>query len=391
MAAGFGLETDTAADGIEALRRIEQAEAADRPYALVLLDWKMPGIDGIECLRLLAERERTRHPMPLVLMLTAFSRDEVQQRLSELRLQVGATLTKPVTPSTLHDACTSALGHASLRTTRSARREETFADVRSQLDGTHILLVEDNPLNRELALDLLRKAGIAVTVASNGQEALEQLSRARFDGVLMDCQMPVLDGYATTRALRARPELRDLPVIAMTANAMVGDREKVLEAGMNDHIAKPIDFAHMFTTLARWVRRPPPPAAPAAGPAPLPRLPGLDTAAGLDNVVGDEALYRRMLAMFLSREAAFDERFRAAWNAGDVDAATRAAHDLKNEAGTLGMAALSRAAAALELACRERRAPAAVEALARDVSACLAPLIAGLRAAALQPSPAQAR
>ena len=120
-----------------------------------------------------------------------------------------------------------------------------------------MLLVEDNAFNRELAVDLLGKAGIAVTIAVNGEEALDWLGRAQFDAVLMDCQMPVLDGYAATRALRQHPELRKLPVIAMTANAMAGDREKAIEAGMNDHIAKPINVEQMFATLARWLPRAP--------------------------------------------------------------------------------------------------------------------------------------
>jgi CheY-like chemotaxis protein len=124
----------------------------------------------------------------------------------------------------------------------------------TRLAGVRILLVEDNAINRELALDVLSRAGVVVSIACDGQQALDMLGRQRFDAVLMDCQMPVMDGYAATRALRQRPQLRDLPVIAMTANAMVGDRDKVLAAGMNDHIAKPIKLDEMFATLARWVR-----------------------------------------------------------------------------------------------------------------------------------------
>jgi len=253
MAAALGLAVDTAADGRDALQRVDLADAGDRPYGLVLLDWKMPGIDGVECMRLLSQRDHRRHPAPVVLMLTAFSRDEVQQRLANRRLQVGALLTKPITPSTLFDACSSALGLAVHRPTRTEQREEAMLDHQARLRGVRLLLVEDNIINREVALDVLRRAGVVVSVAGDGQEALDMLGRQRFDGVLMDCQMPVMDGYAATRALREQPHLQDLPVIAMTANAMVGDREKVIAAGMNDHIAKPINFDEMFATLARWV------------------------------------------------------------------------------------------------------------------------------------------
>ncbi len=124
------------------------------------------------------------------------------------------------------------------------------------LKGARILLVEDNAINRELAVELLHRAGVTVTVAHDGREALDVLGREAFDGVLMDCQMPVMDGYAATRALRQRPGLQDLPVIAMTANAMVGDREKALEAGMNDHVAKPVRFDDLRAALLRWVRVP---------------------------------------------------------------------------------------------------------------------------------------
>jgi len=217
----------------------------------------------------------------------------------------------------------------------------------------HVLLVEDNAINRELAVDLLSRAGIVVRVASNGQEALDVLARERFDAVLMDCQMPVMDGFAATRALRRRPALQSLPVIAMTANAMVGDREAVLAAGMNDHIAKPIVVDAMFDTLARWVK---PTQAKAGGDAIAPAnillaLKGIDTRCGVANTGGNGVLYRRVLGMFRERETDFVQRFHAARAAGDADTAMRAAHDLKGVAGTLGMHALQDAAAVLERAC----------------------------------------
>jgi CheY-like chemotaxis protein len=131
-----------------------------------------------------------------------------------------------------------------------------FMENPSPLKGARILLVEDNRINREVAVELLSDEGIDVAVAGDGREALEILARERFDGVLMDCQMPVMDGFAATRALRERPELRELPVIAMTAGAMAGDRDKVLASGMNDYISKPIDVDEVLATLARWIARP---------------------------------------------------------------------------------------------------------------------------------------
>jgi len=391
MSAALGLQAHRAADGLDALRMIARADAGDQPYQLVLLDWKMPGIDGVECARLLSQREPRRHPTPTVLMLTAFSRDEVIQRLDEKKLSVGALLTKPVTPSTLFDACSMALGLAPRRHTRAVRREEAMHGHQASLAGARILLVEDNAFNRELALDALSRAGIIVSVAHDGQQALDALERQSFDAVLMDCQMPVLDGYAATRALRSRPQLQGLPVIAMTANAMVGDREKVLAAGMNDHIAKPIKFDDMFATLARWVHAAATPRSKSAEVANshanadlLAGLSGIDTRAGLAGMMGDHSLYRRLLCVFRDGQIDFEARFRAARAAGNVEEATRMAHDLKSMAAALGVYAIRDEAAALEEACRRQAAD--IDALGQNVARLLGPVLKGLQA--LGPKPA---
>jgi signal transduction histidine kinase/DNA-binding response OmpR family regulator len=382
MSRALGLRVDTAVGGEDALHRVEQADANDAPYQLLLLDWKMPGMDGVACAQALVARAALRHPAPFVLMATAFAHDEVRQRLAERHLQVGTILTKPVTSSALLDACTTALGRAPLAPTRSARREEALLDHRTALAGAHILLVEDNEINREVAVDLLGRAGVVVSVASDGQEALDLLARERFDAVLMDCQMPVMDGYAATRTLRQQPALRALPVIAMTANAMVGDREAVLAAGMNDHIAKPIVVDQMFATLARWVK---PTRSLAVGddrprPDTVPGLNSIDMRCGLANCGGNGVLYRRLLGLFREREADFAQRFHAACAAGDAQAATRTAHDLKGEAGTLGMLAVQEAAAALERACLEGARDADVCEMVHKVSTRLGEVIEELRA-----------
>jgi signal transduction histidine kinase/CheY-like chemotaxis protein len=249
----LGVRADSAADGQEAVEKVGAAGAQGRPYDIVLLDWKMPRMDGIDCAKRIGELCSTQPQAPTVMMLTAFSREEVLRELSEQQVQVAAMLTKPVTPSALFDACCQALGAAPAVTTRVQRRQGALEEHRSRLRGARLLLVEDNEINRELALELLAEEGISVAVAHDGRQALEMLERERFDAVLMDCQMPVMDGFAATRALRERPQWRELPVIAMTANAMVGDRQKALDAGMNDHIAKPINVAQMFSTLARWL------------------------------------------------------------------------------------------------------------------------------------------
>ncbi|HVK32693.1 MAG TPA: response regulator [Burkholderiaceae bacterium] len=255
MCAALGLRADSAADGTQALDQVEQARAGGTPYRFVLLDWKMTGMDGV--VSALAHASTPGDPPLTVLMVTALARDELQRHLDSQRVAVGALLAKPVTPSALADALATAAsvdarGHAP--SSPDAAPWASGLDPRARLRGAHVLLVEDNEVNAEIAVELLHGAGVTVTVAGDGQQALDRLEHERFDAVLMDCQMPVMDGYAATRALRRRPQCRTLPVIAMTANAMVGDRDAALAAGMDDHIAKPINIDEMYATLARWVR-----------------------------------------------------------------------------------------------------------------------------------------
>jgi signal transduction histidine kinase/DNA-binding response OmpR family regulator len=369
MARSFGLRPECVADGQAALQAIVEADRRDVPFEMLLLDWKMPRLDGIDCMLELT-RQNLRHPPPTVLMLTAFSRDEAARRLAAAQVNAAAMLTKPVTPSTLLDACLRALQLPGQQVRRSERRDEALNQHRASLVGARILLVEDNPINQELAGDLLGRAGVVLRTADNGQEALEWLEREPFDLVLMDCQMPVMDGYEATRALRQQPRWRELPVIAMTANAMVGDREKVLAAGMNDHIAKPIKVDDLFETLARWVRRAPGRPAPTAV---------LDIGAAIAALDGDEALYQRLVRMFVERESNFAVHFAAAHRAGDAAAAARLAHDLKGEAAMLGATALSEAAAAVERACSDHAAASDVNVLFEAVLAQLDPVMARLR------------
>jgi CheY-like chemotaxis protein len=261
----------------------------------------------------------------------------------------------------------------------------TAADAVARLAGVRVLLVEDNMINRELASVLLQRVGAEVAVAEDGRQALEMLERQRFDCVLMDCQMPVMDGYSTTRALRLQPALCDLPVIAMTANAMVGDRDKALAAGMNDHIPKPIDIEQMYATIARWLRPdavPGPWAArpPGAAAGTSDALPGIDTQAGLALMGGDPRLYRRLLRLFRDGFADFPSRVDAALSRGDRGEVRRLAHTLKGTAANLGATAVQRIATELEQACGDGTPAQAITGLSEALARELAPVIGGLAA-----------
>jgi signal transduction histidine kinase/DNA-binding response OmpR family regulator len=275
MCTDLKLRVDAVCDGAQAVRAVIDADAQERPYRLLLLDWKMPGMDGVECASALAATGLLRHPAPIILMMTAFSREAVERELAVQKVSVQALLNKPVTPSTLLDACTMAIGKAVVDAVPVNPGEESRLRGDGALEGARILLVEDNEFNREIAIEVLRRTGALITVAGNGQEALEAVAAQKFDAVLMDCQMPVMDGYAATRALRKMEHLRDLPVIALTANTMIGDREAALAAGMNDHIAKPIRIPDLFATLARWLPKAPDrPSGRQADPSPDGRVAG---------------------------------------------------------------------------------------------------------------------
>ncbi|MBF0255481.1 MAG: response regulator [Gammaproteobacteria bacterium] len=388
MAEQFGLQVELARDGAQALQLIEAARRRGQPFDLSLLDWQMPQMDGIELLRQI--RQRDLGPLPS-LLVTAYGREDALDAATAAELQPSAVLTKPVTPSSLLEAMGQALGQVvGPRSPGSAvKRKQSLEQARSRLAGARLLLVEDNLMNQELAQELLSQAGATLVLAQNGQEALDILQQDQaFDGVLMDCQMPVMDGYAATRAIRLQARFSKLPIIAMTANAMAGDKERVLAAGMNDHIAKPLNLNQMFATLSHWIR----PAHPApviaqdlaeADEAPdqpaLPELAGVDRQLGLAICGQSARLYRRMLLRFLHSEADFAQRFASALQGNDLSSAERAAHTLKGLAGNLGATALQQAAQALEAACRTGEIGQCQQMLA-PVQDQLAPLLQGLEA-----------
>jgi len=379
--ASFGFRVDQAAGGKPAITLIEQADGSD-PYELVLMDWKMPGIDGVAATRAIQNNSGLKS-VPTVIMVTAYGREEAQQSADDVNL--AGFLTKPITSSSLLDAIMAAMGREVIPEMRVAGRQEEAAKAKSKLRGAHLLLVEDNEINQELAMELLMSAGITFEVANDGQEALDLLEKSAFDGVLMDCQMPVMDGYTATREIRKKDQYKNLPVIAMTANVMSGDRDKALDAGMNDHIGKPVNVNEMFNTMAKWIT----PSEPQTGTPvqeavpesqetvePVTDLPGIDTAAGLAISQGSEKLYRKLLLRFTDSQRDFATIFRDALATDDPHEAERAAHTLKGVAGTIGAKGVQAAAQDLEMACNR-----AVEDKAELLNAVLGelePVIAGL-------------
>ncbi|RFO96619.1 diguanylate cyclase [Rhodoferax lacus] len=394
MAQSFGLVVDTVSGGPEALQRVASADLNEQPYDLVLMDWKMPGMDGFEAMRNLRAAGSSR--TPTVIMITSFGRDDAAARAQNLGVSVQTVLTKPVTPSGLLEAIGEALGKGTKVSVLKEARLEDHAISTDKLRGSRVLLVEDNDMNQELAQELLTNAGIEVVLARHGQEALDILDAdPHFDGVLMDCQMPVMDGYKATQEIRKNLAFHNLPIIAMTANAMAGDKEKVLEVGMWDHIAKPLNLGDMFATMAKWIS----PSADRGAPgnsvplAPAQSahsavggwlhdavLPGIDTRFGLTIALNKEALYRRLLIKFRDGQAHFETLFAQARAGADRTAAHRCAHTLAGTASTVGAKRLQEAARRLEQACGQQAPQEQVDAILQEVLHELTPVMDGLKA-----------
>jgi signal transduction histidine kinase/CheY-like chemotaxis protein len=384
MLESFSFEVSVAASGQEGLTELEKASES-HPFELVIMDWKMPGMDGIE-----ASQRVKNHTglskIPAIVMVTAYGREEVMQQAEQVGLE--GFLLKPVSPSMLFDATMQAFGEAVPEISRITQRKEQEAEALKHIQGARLLLVEDNEINQQVAKEILESAGLNVTLANNGQEGVNAVKENEYDAVLMDIQMPVMDGYTATRKIREwelkaqssklkatepkdknqgsalSPQSSELPIIAMTAHAMAGDEDKSLEAGMNGHVAKPIDPDQLFSTLQKWIKpsekraQVQQPEVPVEHPESdkavpeedeLPEsLPGFDLPAGLERLRGNKRLYRKLLIDFGTNYAGVAAEIHEALDSKDLKQAHSLIHNLKGLAGNLAAIDLQAASVNLE-------------------------------------------
>ena len=359
---------ETAEEGLALLEERNRPDSAT-PFGLVILDWMLPGMDGLDAAERIRARDATRR-LPII-VISAYAGKEEEARCAELGINV--FLRKPVTTSSLFDAIVESQGVR----VHSVRRG-LDAPLDREFDGVRALLAEDNEANQMVAVELLGRLGIELDLAKNGLEAvaMAQAEPARYDAILMDMQMPELDGLGATRALRADPRFTKMPIIAMTANAMRADLDACLAAGMNDHVTKPIDRKVLVATLRRWLptRSTVPPSQASSLGAPSqpvtsrasvatvaarrdlePGLEGIDVSGTLQRLGLDRATLDRMLLRFADGQREILEPLRAAVSTGDSAAAARHAHAIAGAAGNLGADGLRSAAKALEQAGREGR------------------------------------
>jgi len=379
----LGCRVETLSSGPEALNRLADNSIRNDPIELIMMDWKMPEMDGIEVSRKI--RQELKLTLPII-MMTAFGQDE--QRIEAQKAGINGFLNKPIYPSTLYDAIMDSFGKEVLKIGDHPKRFTTRASIyRKHLEGKKILVAEDNPTNQQVAQAILEGAGIAVTIANNGEEAVQAFKIASFDAVLMDIQMPKMNGYEATLLIRELPNGASIPIIAMTAHAMKGDEEKCLEAGMNGYVSKPVNQGRLFQTLWRllgtgksqaseWI-------APNADEASLKagivhevsshdqqltaagqtvrkemdlpdKLPGIDIGRTLTEMGINGATLTHILAGFLAGNRDTARKIRQAFSGNDPESMGQLAHSLRGSAANIGAAELSEAAQALEEACYKK-------------------------------------
>ncbi len=369
--------------GRAALQAVRLAHAQGMPFDIVYLDWRMPLMDGMEAARQISALQLL--PAPTLVMVSAHGREEMIKEAESLGIV--NLLVKPLSPSMLFDTTIEALGS----TTREVRVSHLMAtdntDQLAPLKGSRILLAEDNEINQQIASELLTDAGFVVELAENGMLALQMAQAKAYALVLMDMQMPVMDGLSATAAIRHIARLDKLPIVAMTANAMEKDRQSCLQAGMNDFLTKPIDPEEMWRMLLKWIRPPAAPgtakvgsaatAAPGAAPAGGSELPdhinGLDVQAGLGHMMGKKTLYLAMLQKYVKGQKECVQALQVALLAQDLTTAQRLAHTLKGVSATVGAKTVAGFAGAIEHAIREELSP---QELALAINALEAPLSA---------------
>ncbi|MES9860432.1 MAG: response regulator [Candidatus Thiodiazotropha sp. LLP2] len=354
MLESIGFQTKICGGGGAALIELLNAQMQNNPFGIILLDWKMPGMDGIEVLEAI-HQEPALSPKPKVIILTAYEAEGVKDTCHAVKPD--QILENPLSPSSLLDGISHLTNGPLTVTPGYSNTHASNQTDRKQIKDARVLLVEDNPLNQEVACELLKNLGIEVCLANNGAEAVTALESESVDAVLMDIQMPVLDGYAATQIIRTQMGLTssELPIIAMTANAMSSDRRKSAEAGMNDHIVKPIKVDELYAKLFKYISH-------TRNQVDEARYPhdsthskeAIDRDAGLTVCNGNQALYDRILKRFLASEADFPQRFRSALESDDQTGATRHVHSLKSSAGSIGALDLQQEALKLETSCRNK-------------------------------------
>ncbi|MCK5312442.1 MAG: transporter substrate-binding domain-containing protein [Desulfobacteraceae bacterium] len=383
----FSCRATVVGSGQEALEVLGNAPDSD-PYKLVLVDWKMPDMNGIETSSRI--KENSNLPLtPQILMVSAYEKEEIMQQAGKIGLK--KFLAKPVSRSVLFDTIMECFGHEVIKKNRLFRRDNIEIEVSQKISGAKILLVEDNEINQQVASELLEKVGLVVVLARNGIESVQAAAKEDFDLILMDIQMPKMDGLEATKKIRAMngKSIDKLPIVAMTAHAMAGDKEKSIKAGMNDHITKPIDIDELYRTLLKWIEpcdrkitnkiaqlstsldKP-------EEQVTIPVIASISTKDGLRRVGGNIRLYKELLFKFHRDYQDVATQIRKALIAKEMDHAKLLTHTIKGVAGNIGAHKLHEIAAKLDEAIRQNSAEQ-IEVLLIDFNSVLLVIMSELQ------------
>ena len=360
----FTFTTTTTASGQDAVETIRNDITSGKACQLILVDWAMPTLNGIETVEKIVETltlASSQASWPKIILLVPFDWDASLEARAK-GVGVGACLTKPVHCSLLFDTIMNLFGRHIIKQYQPERERIDLAVVIKHIGGARVLLVEDNAINQQVAQETLQNVGLHVDVAEDGREATQKVKNNPYDLVLMDIQMPEMDGYLATRIIRSNPRFETLPIIAMTAHAMTGDREKCLAAGMNDHVSKPINRSHLYAVLMRWIPSegrsgrimpPIPPKKPTEGhPANMPEtLPGIDIPDALERLGDNHPLFHLLLLEFhrdFSNAGKELQTLLSGRRQEDFKTAGRLVHTIRGMAGNLSARPLFVAAEALE-------------------------------------------
>ena len=350
----FTFEVAAAEDAEAAIRILESGQDAPE---LIVMDWLMPGMNGLEAAQKIKQDLKLPKD-PHIIIVTAFGTSGLTDRPGAKF--VDKLLAKPVSPSHLFDAVMDAFGqHVAREGMQNLSGRQAELEALKPIQGASLLVVEDNEINQQVARELLEQALFRVDIANHGKEAMQMLDKNQYDCVLMDVQMPVMDGFTATRELRKDKRHEGLPILAMTANATHEDRQRCEEAGMDDHIAKPIIPKVLFETLLKWVEHkerdvPDAPGDEAADSLELPEIAGVDTEAGLARVGGNIGSYLKLLNKFAENQADAISEIRSAFADNDNELSVRLAHTLKGVGGAIGADDLQETAAKLESSLKKK-------------------------------------
>jgi len=365
----FGFKVEVSSDGKHAVNMATSAIKEKRPYDLILMDWKMPGLDGITAAKYILN-EPSKKKEPIVIMVTAYGLSELD--IASKGVPISGALIKPVCPSTLLDSILRALGKKGIfHDKRRALTSSVNGQLLGRLEGKRILLVEDNEINQELATEILEEAGLVVSIAENGLVALKKIKQQSFDIILMDINMPEMDGVTATQKLREMPDYNHIPIIALTANALSGDKEKYLSAGLDDYLTKPLKIHEVLATISRWVSKGDQPELQQVSTAKVTEVINsrssakkvkgsteypfthIDSKQGLFYCNGNTVLYEKLLNKFLTNRD-FHKKFTSALNEGGWELAERLAHTLAGLAANIGAELVSDASRRLQAACKDK-------------------------------------